>query len=291
MAVVSVNYNTALYISYLLFSLCRIIGRHNLGEIVIVDNGSTDGSKEILRGLHKAGLITLIANEKQQYHGPGLNQGMSYLADKARKNPRQQNSPDYVLVLDSDIIILRPTILDDLLIGMKKWGGGLAGEIENFDHVEGGYAHVSSILIDPTQVWRRGITPFEEHGVPAMILQRDLVRKQILRYHFPLRSAFYVLHLWNGTLRAIRDSAFVQNKYYGYASTLKNNNAEDFPQGRYLLEEFRTIFNSEVPALTPLAVVNACLQQRQIVLQRPFELLKQFKPVTVWNGDGCIVED
>jgi glycosyltransferase involved in cell wall biosynthesis len=274
-AVVSVNFNTAKYISYLLFSLCRIVGREKFGEIVIVDNNSTDGSREILRALQEAGFITLIANDRQQYHGPGLNQAMRHLAAEARRD--EENRPDYVLILDSDVIVLRPTILDDLLPGVLKTGAGLAGEMEANEYVKGGYAHISSILIDPQQVWRRGITPFEDHGVPDLEFQRALVHNGIVRHHFPIRSALHVLHLWNGTLRTIRDSRISDNRFFGYASTFIAGNAEEEPLGKYILEEFQTIFQTEVPVLTPALVVNACLNKKPIVLHRPLESLAKMK--------------
>jgi glycosyltransferase involved in cell wall biosynthesis len=37
---------------------------------VVVDNGSTDGSRELLNALHAAGLIHLIRNRNKRYHGP-----------------------------------------------------------------------------------------------------------------------------------------------------------------------------------------------------------------------------
>ncbi|HEY5297445.1 MAG TPA: glycosyltransferase [Verrucomicrobiae bacterium] len=272
-ALICVNFNTAKYISYLLFSLCRIVGRDKFGEIVIVDNNSTDGSRQILRAMQDAGLITLIANERQQYHGPGLNQAMRHLASVARMNV--ESSPDYVLILDSDVIVLRPTLVDDLLSVAVKKSAGLTGEIEDFEYIEAGYAHISSVLIDPKQVWRRGITPFEHHGVPDLEFQRDLVRRRIFRQNFPMRSELYVLHLWNGTLRTIRDSGLRDNKFFRYASTFTDRNSEDVPQGKYVLDEFLAAFNSEVAELTPSSIVNACLRKAEINLKRPFELLEK----------------
>lgn len=271
-AVVVVNYNTIKHISHLLFSLCRVVGREQFSEVVVVDNNSKDGSLEVLCALKEAGLITLIANTRQQYHGPGLNQAMRYLAAKARRD--EKNRPDYILILDSDVVVLRPTIIEDMLPEALKIKAGLVGEIEPYEYIKGGLAHISSILIDPQQVWRRGIRPFEEHGVPDLEFQRSLVRRGIHRHHFPLRSDFYLLHLWGGTLRQVRDTGLKDNKYYEWAATgVTKSGVEDLPQNHYLLEEFYRVFQTEVPELTPVAMLKACQSKKRITLLRPLELL------------------
>jgi len=275
-AVVVVNYNTVRHISHLLFSLCRVVGREKFSEVVVVDNNSKDGSLAVLRTLKEAGLITLIANTRQQYHGPGLNQAMRYLAAKARRD--EKSRPDYILILDSDVVVLRSTIIEDMLPEVLKIRAGLVGEIEAYEYIKGGLAHISSILIDPQQVWRRGIMPFEEHGVPDLEFQRSLVRRGIHRHYFPLRSDFYLLHLWGGTLRQVRDAGLKDNKYYEWASTsVTKSGVEDFPQNHYMLEEFYQVFQAEVPELTPAAMVKACQSKNQIALLRPLELLASKK--------------
>ena len=82
-AVVTVNYNTAKLIALLLWSLHRVLKSHAPAEVVVIDNGSSDGSVELLAGLAKAGLCQLLANETNRQPGPGLNQGLSYLANRA----------------------------------------------------------------------------------------------------------------------------------------------------------------------------------------------------------------
>src|SRR3954453_3888770 len=75
-AIVVVNYQTPALVSHLLFSLYRILGADQFACLVVVDNASTDGSREMLGVLHDAGLVQLTANGRQRYHGPGLNQAL-----------------------------------------------------------------------------------------------------------------------------------------------------------------------------------------------------------------------
>jgi GT2 family glycosyltransferase len=59
-AVVSVSYNTRELTGFLLWSLRRIVNWPGL-EIVIVDNGSRDGSAELLAEAGQAGVCALLA--------------------------------------------------------------------------------------------------------------------------------------------------------------------------------------------------------------------------------------
>src|SRR6266436_1143899 len=62
-AIVTVNYNTAERLAHLLFSLYRILGRDQFHSIVVVDNASSDSSRQLLHALHRAGLVEVILNE------------------------------------------------------------------------------------------------------------------------------------------------------------------------------------------------------------------------------------
>ena len=100
-AVVTVSYNTRELTAFLLWSLRTILSWPEL-EIVVVDNGSRDGSARLLAEAARAGECTLLANDDNRQHGPGLNQGISHLA--GRPGPH----PEWIWVLDSDVVVTRP---------------------------------------------------------------------------------------------------------------------------------------------------------------------------------------
>jgi glycosyltransferase involved in cell wall biosynthesis len=86
-AVVTVSYNTRELTALLLWSLRRILDWESL-EIVVADNGSKDGSAELLAKIDAAEGRRLIANAGNVMHGPALNQAVSFLASAGSELPR-----------------------------------------------------------------------------------------------------------------------------------------------------------------------------------------------------------
>jgi len=274
-AIITVNSNTANLIAGLLFSLCRIVGREQIGRVVVVDNNSTDGSRDILGAFSEAGLIDVIYNDRQRYHGPGLNDGM-HLLERLQRNAKSRDElVKYVWVLDSDCILLRHDIVEHSLAALQNSGAALCGQFQN-EAVPEGYAHISSLLFDPAKIWRRGINKFEEHGMPAIALQCSMLRERIPRLNFPFRDGGYLLHLGRGTLRSIRERSDSANRYYSWAKNHWDSQYHGAPRGKLLHEEFLEVFAREVPELTPEKLVSACMNPRRIRLELPYrECLSQ----------------
>lgn len=257
-AIAIVNFNTAKLVSHLLFSIFRVLDRNQIARVMVVDNASTDESGPLLRSLHEAGLIDVLFNRRQRYHGPALNQAMERLADECRKAPPDAPPFEQVWILDSDTIVLRPDAIEHAVEALRKRGAGIAGELQPCKGLPEGYAHISSLLLDPQKVWRRGIAPFENSGVPAKAFHRSLRQRGMPVCDFPFRSADYVLHLGRGTLRQIRETGDKANQYYDWAShhfeTLYHGN----PRGPLIHRNFLRAFDAEIPDLTPEALISAC---------------------------------
>jgi glycosyltransferase involved in cell wall biosynthesis len=274
-AVITVNYNTRHLLARLVYSLKRVVsGNCRLGPIVVVDNKSTDGSVDLIKSLMAAGVVHGILNEKQRYHGPGLNQAMDYLRTKHRDGDPAFAAIDYVFAVDSDVIISKGEIFEESLRSMNEAGAVMSGELEPAQnaYLDGGYLHVSSLLFDPFRVWTRGFVPFEEHGVPALAFQQSIVNRGLRRLHFPYLSEYFAIHLWSGTMKAICAAGERENKYFSWAaSNLDAQKPGDAGIG-LVLEEFEQVFKSESPNLGADEIARACLRSERVVLRRPYEL-------------------
>lgn len=272
-AVITVNYNTRQLLARLLFSLTRIPDDQvRIGPIVVVDNKSTDGSRELLSTLADRGIIRTILNETQMYHGPGLNQAMRLLLEARAAGDATCGDIDHVFAVDTDVIITKGEVFADLTRQLEATGASLAGEVLDNEAIDGGYAHVSSMLFDPRKMWRKGYTAFEEHGTPALNLQRSVLQQGQTRLHFPVRAEFYLVHLWSGTLQSICSGRDEQNRYFAYAQQQAAQRGTDDQRIVRVLQEFESQFLASVPRPDdPASLAEACLQRARVRLRTPYE--------------------
>lgn len=261
-AVVTVNYNTAEHISHLLFSLFRVVGREQLERIVVVDNASTDDSPALLSAMAEAGLIDLVRNKSQRFHGPGLNQAVARLVALQRCGACAAR---YVWVIDSDVIVLRADAVRNAVGKARADDAAILGQIA-YDEIASGYAHISSMLIDAPRVWRRSQMPFEESGTPAYELHRTVRQQRMPIADFPYRTKNYVLHVTSRTLAKVAANGETQSKYYGWAAGGWRLPFHGNPDGERIFSAFETIFRQEVGDLTPQNLVTACTREGLITV-------------------------
>jgi hypothetical protein len=263
LGIVIVTFNTARLISQLLFSLYRIIGRSEFTIVVVVDNGSTDGSRQILESLAAAQLIQLVANTDQQYHGPGLNQGISWLANR-QESADPADQIQYVWSLDSDVVVLRRDTARDALRAFEGTDAAAVGQIQDNPMtkraVRKNPAMLSpfSLILDPVQIWQPSIPPFLEDGDPAAGMQVAADADGLRLVPFPFVEQGYLIHLGRGTLRAIAESGDTTNRYYEWAA----GHHEPYYMGQEgapsMYQQFCEVFDEEVGDLTPERVTAAC---------------------------------
>jgi glycosyltransferase involved in cell wall biosynthesis len=192
-AVITVSYNTREFTALLLWSLRRILAWRSL-EIVVVDNGSKDGSAELLAKIDAAGGCRLIANAANAMHGPALTQAMSFLASKFTELPQ------WVWALDSDVVVSRPDALEQAVRRAGETGAAVVGEPWWDDEHEMDRFLAYSLLIDPVHVWRDGIEPFVDGGDPAFGLLQSAKAQGETLSEFSFARDGYVIHRGRSSL-------------------------------------------------------------------------------------------
>jgi glycosyltransferase involved in cell wall biosynthesis len=215
-AVISVNCNTRLLIAQLLYSLRTRCTPAELAYTVVVDNASRDGSQELLMQFEQAGLCHTILNAEQRYHGPALNQAMNWLAERQRRTPRE-DGVDYVWILDSDCVVIRPDTLRKATHAVRSSGAALAGQkSSNAWHAEETIG-LYSLLFDPARVWRDPIRPFDASGEPSLALQLDCAAAGLRAVDFPFAHEGYVVHRGRSTLAEVYARDERDNALYSWA--------------------------------------------------------------------------
>jgi glycosyltransferase involved in cell wall biosynthesis len=208
--VVTVSYNTRELTALLLWSLRRILAWESL-EIVVVDNGSADGSAELLAKIDAVGGCRLIPNASNVMHGPALTQAMSFLASGGSELPR------WVWVLDSDVVISRPDALQKAVERAEETGAAIVGESwwDPWHATDRFLAY--SLLIDPVRVWREGIEPFADGGDPAFGLLQSAKAQGETLSEFPFVRDRYVIHRGRSSLLAVWESGDTTHPSYEWA--------------------------------------------------------------------------
>lgn len=213
-AVVTVNYNTAALISLLLWSLYQVLDPGAVDRVVVVDNGSSDGSVPLLSGLAEAGLCELVANPDNRHHGPGLNQALSRLAREARQTGR---GPAWVWILDSDCVVSRPDALDQALQAASDAKAAVVGESQPDPWHQTDRFGTHCLLIDPARTWRDPLAPFEAGGDPSFAFLSSCRAAGLCLAEFRFGRDGYVIHRGRGSLARVAQSEERSHPLYSWA--------------------------------------------------------------------------
>ena len=246
-----VSYNTRELTAFLLWSLRTIVSWPEL-EIVVVDNGSRDGSAYLLAEAERGGVCTLLANHDNRHHGPGLNQGISYLAS------RTESRPAWIWILDSDVVAARPDALSAAVTVAGEHSAALVGEPQHDQWHPDGRFGLYSLLMDPAVAWQEQAGPFTGGGDPASGLLTSAARLGIPMAPFPFTAAGHIIHRGRGSLAAVYAAGDRSHPFYEWAAGHHAPHFAGVPGAdqRYhaLLQEFR----KETGPLTGATLAAAC---------------------------------
>lgn len=270
--VVIASYNTREILHGCLFSLLRVLADPRVVHVVVVDNASTDGTPELLSALQEAGLIQALLNPRQRSHGPALNQGLEWLRQKQIESASGSRI-DWVWILDSDALILRPDVLDAVLPRMVAEQAGVAGEFlsrEMTPEIDG-YAHPCSLMLRPADVWRRPIPPFDRSGAPAMRMQQRMAALGWKRLDFPFMSAGYVLHLGCSALQAVWRNQERGHPLFVWSAKENQPHYHGNPQGPRRWRAFQQVLQRELDGEDLDSFVRVLARKTRVELKEPEE--------------------
>jgi glycosyltransferase involved in cell wall biosynthesis len=250
-AVVCASYNTKELTGLLLWSLRRIVRWPDL-DIVLVDNGSRDGSADMLAEAARHGVCTLLANDVNRHHGPALNQGISWLA--AQPGPL----PGWIWILDSDVVAARPGVLGEARAAAQHQSAALVGEPQwdPWHQIERFGSH--SLLLDPARVWRPGIGPFSDDGDPAFRLLTSAARAGLGLAAFPFTAAGQLIHRGRGSLAAVYAAGDRSHPMYDWAASHHEPHFGDVPGAAERHEGLLRTFRDQTGPLSGASLATAC---------------------------------
>lgn len=249
--VVSVSYNTRELTALLLWSLRTVVTSQAL-EIVIVNNGSRDGSAELLAEAAQAGVCVLLANDGNRQHGPGLNQGISWLA--SRPEPR----PGWIWVLDSDVVVVKPGVLVAALGAAESEKAALVGERQWDPWHQAWSLGLYSLLMNPAQVWRPGIGPFADGGDPSFDLVSSAARSGLRQGLFPFAGEGHVIHRGRGSLAAVAAAGDRSHPLYDWAAGHHAPHFAGVTGADHRYQALLRAFREQTGTLTGTSLAAAC---------------------------------
>jgi hypothetical protein len=222
-ALVTVNFSTTRWLLLSLLTLGAQKELRRITDIVIVDNGSRDGGRPLLRRLAaRVPRLTLIENERFLNHARGMRLGIAAL-------DRIESPANVILSVDTDVIFLRPDMLAELA-RLFEQGAAFAGEMRHglYDIPE---AQASLITVRRDLYARREIVPWVNHGAPSYWLQKSMRRAGLAMSDFASYREGYALHRGRAGVRAA--SLFHSDSSY---ASISNNNPHFMgnPQGEAL---------------------------------------------------------
>lgn len=159
--------------------------------LILVDNASDDGSRELVVELAGQQGNTAILNDRNVGHGPGMHQALMICQTTK------------ALLLDSDCEVrsgywLEMMLLENAyLIGKQvyvDYGGIIRKTGES-------YIHPACAVIDVPAY--KTLPPFNHHGMPCMLNEREAKRQGYSLMDFDVDV--YVYHVWAGTRQRYGD--------------------------------------------------------------------------------------
>ena len=194
-SIVTVSFNTIELTSLLIWSLHRVLDGPRF-DLLVVENGSGDGSAALLADVADAGLCRVIFNDRNMHHGPALNQAMASLAD-------QSSPPRFVWVLDSDVVISRGDALQAALAVASGRDAAIVGERHWDQWKQKDRFELYSLMIDLAQVWRSGAPSFQDDGDPSFELLESCQRAGQIAVDFPFAAEGFLIHRGRASLAGV----------------------------------------------------------------------------------------
>jgi hypothetical protein len=142
---------------------------------------------------------------------------------------------------------------------MMTTGAGMVGQwsVDRW-HRPGELLGLHCLLLDPAQVWRDPVVPFDDDGSPSQRLQESARQAGITVAEVPFTRDGYVVHLGRTTLRALLRDDARSNRSFDWARTHAEPHFMEEPAAPQRYAAFLAEFTGEVGQLTADRLIAAC---------------------------------